>query len=187
MLVSIIFTTLFLTVNPLTSTFASPIASKHEGAAGQSVSPAHLLGKRIPGDNKCLASETWILRQCEPNIDDQTWEDECQSSSGGPGGRPFLQYRQGACQGNTMCVNTIGPAPENDRVIACVDRPGSNTVTPPDIQSGVYVVGKASQLNPPESMISVTLDKPLMHASITAYLEGSVIVPHPGVSHTDCR
>jgi hypothetical protein len=76
-----------------------------------------------------------------------------------------------------MCMDTIGPAPDNARLIACIDHPNSNTYTPPDMQSGVYEIGTQSIRDPAQINVSVTLAKPLLHASVAAYLEGTYFIP----------
>ncbi|KIM83648.1 hypothetical protein PILCRDRAFT_432406 [Piloderma croceum F 1598] len=66
MVFSMVFTTIFLIVNHLYLTFASPTVSKGGVAAGQSFNLTHSLVKRaeIPSDKKCLQPSDWVGRSC---------------------------------------------------------------------------------------------------------------------------
>src|ERR1700733_7761664 len=79
MLFSIIFATIFLTINHFHSTLASPIVSNGGLAAGQSLNLTNSLAKRVykPPGQLCTKPGDWFSRKCLSHVDDSSWIDTC--------------------------------------------------------------------------------------------------------------
>ncbi|KIM83715.1 hypothetical protein PILCRDRAFT_7114 [Piloderma croceum F 1598] len=137
MLSSIIFTTIFLTINYLYSTFASPVVLNGDVATGQSLKVTHSLAKRwYPDDQKCATPAQWVSRVCRPTIGDRAWEDRCT----GPNGGVVIRYALSLCSDeNTICSNIIY---QFQQTILCVPRPVAQSQVPaPNQQTGVSQFG----------------------------------------------
>ena len=172
MLASIFFTTIFLTVNHLFTTFALPPVSKDNVSAGQSLGLTHVLAKRdwTPADQKCNDPEDWYARNCVTKEVDKIWYDSCMNDDGDE------YYRWGVCPDETICMDTYGPEPDQAPTITCVIRPTcdackpSITGGPPPAngQTGVYQLGDPYEIRPPLRAISVTMETSISGASVTA-------------------
>ena len=112
MLGSILFTTIFLTVNHLFPIFALPPVSKDNISASQSLSLTHVLVKRdcSPAYQTCdeqflacQSSEDWRSRNCVAQPVDRIWYDTCVDDEGD------VRYRWGICPEDTICMDTYGP------------------------------------------------------------------------------
>jgi hypothetical protein len=169
MVSAIIFTTIFLTINYLYSTFASLIVSNGDVATGQSLNVTHLLAKRqwAPADQKCTTPAQWQSRVCRPTIGDRAWEDRCR----GPTGGEVIRYVLSLCSDpNTICSNQIY---QNKETILCIPRPVAQSQVPaPNQQTGVSQFGSIYDLNV-EHIQSVTLTNDISLASVSALLEGT--------------
>jgi hypothetical protein len=170
MLLSTIFTTMFLTMDYLYPTFASPILSEASIYAGESLNPRLAMARYIPDNQKCHQSSQWEARQCfTQGGSDRLWVDLCRSN---PGADVF--YLMGAtCAPHKMCQNTRiqdDDDPEPVDTILCVPRPTGNNLLVPGVQTGVYTVdnGGNSQHN-----VSVTLETNLPGATVAALMEGT--------------
>ena len=159
MLSTIIFITIFLTINYLYPTFASPIVS-----SGVTHS---LVDRWVPEDQKCATPAQWQSRVCRPTIGDRAWEDRCRGPNGGSVVRYVLSYCSDA---NTICSNVIYRSAE---IILCVPRPVAQSEVPaPNQQTGVSPFGSNYDLNV-EHIQSVTLTNDISLASVSALLEGT--------------
>jgi hypothetical protein len=165
MLLSIIFTTI-LTVNNAYSTFASPIVSNGNVAAGQSLTVTHVLAKRwYPDDQQCAKPERWRRRECTPLVGDRAWQDLCT----GPQGDEIMHYVTRVCPENTICADII----INYRyTIACNAIPAVENVAGPSQQTGVAIFGQVYQPNM-QFREPVTLMNDINTASVYALLEGT--------------
>jgi len=170
MVSAIIFTTIFLTINYLHSTFASPIVSNGDVATGQSLNVTHSLAKRqwAPADQKCTTPAQWQSRVCRPTIGDRAWEDRCR----GPNGAEVIRYVLSLCSDeNTICSNIIYQ--NMIETIECIPRPVAQSQVPaPNQQTGVSPFGSNYDLNV-EHIQSVTLTNDISLASVSALLEGT--------------
>lgn len=145
MLVSIFFTTIFLTVNHY-STLALLLVSKDDVAVGQSPNLTHALAKRlyVPPDQLCTHPDNWDARDCLSLQHDQVWLEHCLDKKH----EPYLKL--GICLGDTMCMNAYSPAPDFADTVMCVVCPQKNTGnpnihgqnSPTARQCGVYLVNK---------------------------------------------
>jgi hypothetical protein len=169
MLSSIIFTTIFLTINHLYSTFALPVVLNGDVATGQSLNVTrHSLAKRwYPADQKCATPAQWVSRVCRPTIGDRAWEDRCR----GPNGGEVIRYVLSLCSDpNTICSNQIY---QNKETILCIPRPVAQSQVPaPNQQTGVSQFGSIYDLNV-EHIQPVTLTNDISLASVSALLEGT--------------
>lgn len=166
MLVPMIFTTVFLIINHLYLTFASPIVSKGNVTAGQSFSLTHSLVKRveIPSDQKCHQLSDWVGRSCVIEFGDQSWADTCL-------GDDFVKYwKLGSCPENTMCTNKF-ILPETITIV-CIDRPSGVANTGADQQTGVADLGAATE-PAMEHVVSIPILNPISGASVSALIEGT--------------
>jgi hypothetical protein len=165
---TVLFTSVFLTINHLYSTFASPTVPK--GDVGESLNLTHQLVKRdyIPPDQLCDAPAHWVRRVCRTEFGDRAWSDSCRVVD--------FYWRMGACPLNTMCQNTLA---DNGlkQTINCVDRPTTSSRSAPDHQCGVYKAGNRGSTDPAERIISVTLDSNYADATVSAFMEG-ILNPH---------
>jgi len=171
MLFSAIFTTTFLAVNHLYSTFASPIVSNGGVADSQPLNLTHSLAKRdyIPGDQKCSQPSQWLSRTCRPTISDRTWEDKCLITFGH---MSIISYVVSSCPVNQLCTNILSPEPNPKHTIACIDRPSGVTDVNPNQQTGVFRVGRALD-GTGERIVPVPVLGYISHASVSAFLEGT--------------
>jgi hypothetical protein len=171
MLFSIIFTTVFLTVNfHLHSTFASP--TKGSVAPRHSLNLTHSLAKReyVPADQACAAPEEWVYRNCVSEISDREWLDTCDDNEG----NPYWVY--GRCPEDKICMDTYSIPPDSIPTISCIDRPTQKDETqqaPKKMQTGVIAVGKPFQPGSTSHIQSVPIVQAMQGASITALLEGT--------------
>jgi hypothetical protein len=166
MLLSIIFATIFLTINYLYSTFASPILSEGGVDAGESLN----LVKYIPEDQKCDQASQWESRLCVTYNGDRSWLDVCRSNQGGD---PHYMV-DGSCRPNTICHPTIiqnADNPEPVDTIVCVPRASTKNVLSPNVQSGVYKVENGPGSS--QHTISVILETNLPGATVAALMEGT--------------
>src|ERR1700729_2659204 len=175
MLFSIIFTTTFLTGNHLYATFASPMASKGDVAAGQSLNLTQSLAKRVysPPDTLCRPTIGWVQRQCLDIVDDLTWVDTCLGLDAYL--HPYVYVTFGFCPIGKICMNTFAPSgspggPPLVRVIFCMDRPSIFTNSIPGLQTGVTMVTSTNSLH---TNIEVPLVNSISAASVSAVLEGT--------------
>jgi len=168
MLFSIVFSTIFLTVNYLQSTFASPVVSKDN--VSQSLNLTHSLAKRdyVPSDQKCSQSSQWLSRTCRPTISDRTWEDKCLVTFGQ---MSSITYVLSSCPVNTMCTNILTSEPNSKHTISCVDRPSGVTVSGPNQQTGVLRVSRAFD-GPQQHGVPVPVLGIISNASVSAFMEG---------------
>lgn len=166
MLFSILFSTIFLVVNHLDSTSASPILSESSVAAGESLNltTRASLARRnyVPPDQLCNAPTQWAARECFTQSGDRSWADICNPNA------PYIKF--GRCPQNKMCQNTIISGTVPIHTINCVDRPAGPNQLAPDQQSGVIVVNGASSVA--QRVVSVQLQENLADASVSAFLEG---------------
>jgi hypothetical protein len=172
MLVSTFFTTIiFLTVNNLYSTFASPIASEDGVAAGQLLNLTHALAKRefVPVDQLCTDPEHWLYRNCLSWLLDSAWIDSCL-------GDDDVEYEKlGSCPLGTLCMNTYSPPPDYTPTIICMARPerlnGNPSGNPPaNGQVGSIYLSVANVSTP---AISVELARAVKGAAVSAFIEGT--------------
>jgi hypothetical protein len=183
-LVSIFFIAIFLTVNHLHSTFASPIVSGDTVAANRSLNLTNTLATRtqpdaVPSDQRCNHSIDWLYRRCTTTLLDQGWVDLCESITSG------VRYsRFGSCPLGTMCMNTMSPTanpPGLHYVIFCLSRP----ITPKQGPSGAkgapqIAIGQvgvvpitAYNLVPVEHLVPVKVGRSIANATIAALIEGT--------------
>ena len=163
---SIFFTAIFLIVNHLHSTVASLIVSKVDG--GQFLNLTHSLAKRdyVPNDQRCGNASRWRSRQCETKTSDRTWSDQCVSTFGA---MSITTYVLSTCPLNTICSNTLSPAPDYKQTIACLDRPDGVTEGSAGGQTGVIAVG--SDVTRVHTVLVPVLSL-LARASVAALIEG---------------
>jgi len=174
MLVSTFFTTIFLTINHLHSTIASPIVSEEGVVAGQSLNLTHALAKReyVPVDQLCDEPEDWLSRSCFSAQGDRAYVDTCMNED------LDETWMLGRCPVGTICMNTFSPPPEYDPTIICMIRPlalaGNPSGNPPaNGQVGCQQVSNAGNGAPVERMVSVELGKAVTAGAISAYIEGN--------------
>lgn len=173
MLFSATFTTIFVTVNHLYSTFASPIVSKGDVATGRSLNQTHSLVKRayVPNDQKCREPEDWNLRRCVTGGGDRAWEDQCIDHD------LHEYYGFGSCPEDTMCMFALSPEPDVALTIACVGRPKdkSQSNNNPNSQTGVVSVPNSAfgTGDPVERIVSIPVVKAMSGASVSAFMEGT--------------
>jgi hypothetical protein len=172
MLLSIIFATMFLTMDYLYPTFASPILSEGSIYVGESLNPrlAMAMARYIPDNQRCLEPSQWVSRQCFPDDgSDRLWVDLCRSN---PGVDDF--YVEAAmCSAHKMCQNTKiqnDDDPKPVDTIVCIPRPTGNNLLVPGVQTGVYVVDNSSN---PQHTVSVRLETNLPGATVAALMEGT--------------
>jgi hypothetical protein len=182
LLSSIIFTTAFLAVNHLYSTFASPMVSKDGVAVGHSLNMTHSLAKRdwAPPDQKCRQADDWVVRRCQTLTSDLAWEDLCVTTDG-----TFVEIYtgQGFCPFGTICINALFESIDpfdlwSEGIIVCIARPTSIMVlvitTYGLQQNGVEVIGAQTGItDPSHTTVSVTLKNRIPGASVSAFLEGT--------------
>jgi hypothetical protein len=197
---SIIFTTAFLAVNLLYSTFASPMVSIGGVAGGHSFSPTHPLAKRdyVPADHQCDEPDDWVGRSCNTTYSDRAWEDMCLKLDADD--EPIIYVGWGFCPIGLICVNTLIEStspfgPTNLPIIVCIVRPNAIIVmtitTYGPQQNGVEAVGVQTGIaDPSHTTVSVTLSNRIPGASVSALLEGTYylncpICPHLTISLTD--
>jgi hypothetical protein len=185
LLSSIILTTAFLAVNHLYSTFASPMVSKDGVAVGHSFNLTHSLAKRqyAPEDQKCLQADDWVARTCYTLNGDVEWMDWCLGLFVG------VYVVGGVCPFGTMCMDTEieNTDPFNtlpNLIIACVPRPNTIYVIQITIfeiqQNGVVVVGPQTGITDPgHTTVSITLQKRIPGATVSAFLEGTYYLNCP--------
>jgi hypothetical protein len=168
MLFSIVFTTIFLTVNHLHSTFASPVVSKDNVI--RSLNLTHSLAKRdyVPSDQKCSQPSQWLSRICRPTISDRTWEDKCLFTLGQ---MSTITYVLSSCDVDKMCMNILTPEPNSKHTIECIDRPSGVTVSGPQQQTGVFRVSRALD-GPEQHGVPVPVLGAISQASVSAFMEG---------------
>jgi hypothetical protein len=172
MLVSTFFTIIFVTINHLYSTFASPIASEEGVAAGQSLNLTHALAKRdyVPVDQLCDEPEDWLSRSCFSVLLDQAYLDTCMYEN--------LEWKLGSCPPGTMCMNTYSPPPDVSPTIICMIRPlgpaGNPSGNPPaNGQVGYQQVSNVGNTAPVERIVSVELEKAVRVGAVSAFIEGT--------------
>jgi hypothetical protein len=179
-LVSISFITIFLTVNHLHSTFASPMVSGDTVAASQSLNLTNTVATQpdvVPSDQRCDQSNHWLQRRCTTRQLDQGWMDSCSSLRGA------RYFKFGSCPLGTMCMNTMSPSRNGrlDYVIYCLRRPMTPLQDPsgatgaPQIaigQVGVVPV-TAHDLVPTERLVPVKVRRTIANATIAALIEGT--------------
>jgi hypothetical protein len=173
MLVSTFFTTIFLTINNLYSTFASPIASEDGVAAGQLLNLTHALAKRdyVPVDQLCEDRAHWLFRNCLSWLLDSAWIDTCL-------GEDEVGYdKLGGCPVGTMCMNTYSPPPDYTPTIICMIRPsgpnGNPSGNPPaNGQVGYYRLSEQG-ISDSTTAISVALVRAVKRAAVSAFIEGT--------------
>lgn len=163
MLFSIIFTTVFPTINHIYSTFALPMVSKVAASNATLTQPAKRDGW-APQDQKCTTAAQWLSRICQPDIGDRVWVDHCT----GPQGGEAICYVYSSCPERTMCSNVIR---NYKSTIVCIGRPSIDTVSQTGQQTGVFSVANTFDLNE-EYIESVTLVTSISLASVSAFLEG---------------
>ena len=168
MRVSTFFTTIFVTIDHLYSTFASPIASEEGVAAGQSLNLTHALAKRnwYPVDQLCDEPEDWTFRVCFSAHLDQAYMDECVNIDGD------VYWKLGACPRDIMCMNTFGPPPNYSRTAICMNRPlnsaGNPSGNPPaNGQVGYYRLAEQGISTP---AVSVELVRAVKGAAVSAFI-----------------
>ena len=177
MLGSILFTTIFLTVNHLFPIFALPPVSKDNISASQSLSLTHVLVKRdwSPADQTCDDPDDWHSRNCVAQAVDRIWYDTCVDAD------EDVRYGWGICPEDTICMDTYGPEPDQAPTIACVIRPTCDGCKPSILggpppakgQTGTYQVGKINYaLQPQKRAVSVTMKTSISGASVTSFMEG---------------
>jgi hypothetical protein len=170
MLLSIIFPTIFLTINYLYSTFASPILFEGGVDTGESLTP--VIARYIPSDQKCTQISQWYARRCTTSLGDQGWVDVCRYN---PDAVPFYMV-DGSCPSNTMCQNILAYSPTDVgpvETIGCVPRPSHRSQVIPRRQTGVYTVKNPSNTGSSQQTVSVTLETNLAGASVAALMEGT--------------
>lgn len=166
MLFPTMFTTVFLIINHLYLTFASPTVSKGDVAAGQSFSPIHSLVKRvqIPSDQMCNQRSDWVGRSCILELGDKVWYDKCL------GDDHVVYWKLGSCPEDKMCTNKF-IVPDTITIV-CIDRPSGITDTGANQQSGIANLGAA--LEPAkEHVVSIPILNPIKGASVSALIEGT--------------
>ncbi|KIM86070.1 hypothetical protein PILCRDRAFT_333260 [Piloderma croceum F 1598] len=175
MLVSTFSTAIFLTINHLYSTFASPIASEAGLAAGQSLNLTHALAKRdsdyVPVDQLCNVPEDWLFRNCFSAYLDKVYVDECMDDY-------EVYWKLGSCPQGTMCMNTFGPPPDYIPTIICLNIPlgpaGNPSGNPPaNGQVGYQQVSNAGNAAPVECIVSVELENDVTAGAVSAIIEGN--------------
>jgi hypothetical protein len=167
MVPSTIFTIILLTVNHLYSTFASPVVSKG-GLGDCSLDLAHTPAKQAsPPDQLCEEVDVWKERMCVTSSNDREWMDVCIHH--------VTEYEYNAysrCPLDTMCMNVLGPGPEHNFIIVCLERPSAMIHTSLEKQMGVFKVSAGIALVPVERTVDVRVAMPIDSASVSAYLEG---------------
>jgi hypothetical protein len=171
MLFAVTITTIFLTVNHLSSTFASPIIES-KGSIARSLNVTHSLARRagIPPDQKCAKDTDWVGRICLTSVDDRTWEDSCVDDN-------LVRYsRRASCLPTEVCMNQINIP---DEILAvCLERPMSDLqyISNRQVERGfmgyrliksVYDVAKI------QHTVSVKVPNDVNVASVAAFLEGT--------------
>jgi hypothetical protein len=159
---------MFLTMDYLYPTFASPILSEGNIYAGESLNPRLAMARYIPGNQRCREPSHWVARECITFTgSDRLWIDLCRPN-------PNLFYvSEAACSPSKMCQNTQiqgddDPAPVN--TIFCIPRPTRNNLLVPGVQTGVYAVDNGSN---PQHTVSVRLETTLGGATVAALMEGT--------------
>jgi hypothetical protein len=181
MLLSIIFPTIFLAINYLYSTFASPILSQGgvDPASDESLNLVIARYMMYPDDHKCQEAIQWSTRVCTTHLDDHSWVDVCRYNPLNP--VPFYMV-DGSCPPTTMCHNVIAQYatdPEPVETINCVPRATSRNQLAPDRQTGVYTVENHSNSGSSQHNISVILETNLPGATVAALMEGMYYwIPH---------
>ena len=182
MLVSIFFTTMFLTVNHLYSIVASPLVSEDDVVASDSHNLTHAPTKReyLPPGMLCEPGEIWYARNCFGEELDKVWVDFCWDTVHGR-----LKERFGICPGDSICMNAWGPPNpvQPATTIMCflrpdqeIDNPKTIGQPPPPGQCGVYIVTKSYSLLPAQHVVSVPITKTITKASVAAYLGGTYLI-----------
>jgi hypothetical protein len=170
MLFAAIITTIFLTVNHLCSTFASPIIES-KGSITESLNVTHSLAKRadIPTDQKCDQDTDWVGRVCLTSVDDRTWEDSCITDA-------LVRYsRLGSCLPTEVCMNQLN---RPDEILAvCLERPKSDMQYISNRQMdkgfmGFYLIKSVADVAEKQHRVSVKIGKDVTDASVAAFLEG---------------
>jgi hypothetical protein len=178
MLFSIIFTAIFLTVNHLYSTLASPMVSN---GGGKSLNLTHSLAKRdyVPPDVLCDHAEEWIGRSCLSIMDDRTWMDTCLTDEDDE----RIYIRIGSCLSDQICMNTFVTVVadeeqnlDNYRTIMCISHPFDEVHRTEEkglkVQSGVYTIDDGGT-GPAEHTVPVSIQDPISAASVSALIEGT--------------
>lgn len=169
MLFLIFFTPIFLTINHLHSTCASPIVPKDGIAAAQSFNLTHSLVKRdyYPPDQLCEDSSGWVRRTCLTVLDDRIWFDYCLKDDD----KPYMKLGI-PCPMNTICMNTFGPTPNFDPTILCIERPSALYDNDDYWQIGVEAVNDENTSDPAEYVVSVDVQQSIRAASVACLIEG---------------
>jgi hypothetical protein len=163
---------MFLTMDYICPTFASPILSEGSIYAGESLNPrlAMAMARYIPFNQRCREPFHWVSRECFTHTgSDRLWVDLCRSNPN----EDFFYVSEATCSPHKMCQNTKiqnddDPAPVN--TIVCVPRPTNNNLLVPGVQTGVYVVDNSSN---PQHTVSVRLETTLGGATVAALMEGT--------------
>lgn len=129
---------------------------------GTSINPAQVLSRRaIPPNQRCNLSQHWDGRYCDGSVSPRSWFDECTDGDGD------IYFRYSECPPNTVCMETEDNDGHDN--IHCIERPGSQSESSSDRQSGVYRVSAGAS---GQRIISVPLAQPINGATVAAHLEG---------------
>ena len=176
------FIVIFLTVNHLQSTFASPIVSEDTIDDGQLLELTDTVATQAeavaPPGQLCDRPLQWRSRRCIASQLDRAWVDRCRRP-----GENHWYYRFGSCPADKMCINTLFRRVQHGqsfltRNIYCLGRPKTRIEKPvalikvPSGQVGVIPINTFDQVfkNPD---ISVVVESTIGNASITALIEGT--------------